>query len=71
LLQQAELVVSVKDSEIRRQPDLFSVTAQRASAERVERAQPQPFNLSAEYRAYSLVHLAGGLISRCLALRRA
>ena len=62
LLHQPDLVVGIQDGEVGRQADERRVRAQHPRAQRMERAEPQPFHRTAEDRADPLAHLPRRLV---------
>ena len=62
LLEEGLGLVGVEDGEILRQPDRLAVDPERAVAERVERAAPEPGRLDAGEVLHAVQHFLGGLV---------
>ena len=59
---QPDLVVLIKDREIRLQTDQFCVPAQHPRGNRVERSDPEPFRGTTDHRRHTVAHFTRRLV---------
>ena len=64
LLEERLGLVGVEDGEVARQADGLAVDPERAVAERMERAAPEPCRLDAGEVLHAVEHLLGGLVGK-------